>query len=228
MIRKIFAKSAPYAQEKAMLELCQHMLSAADADAASSEASSGGDGAAAAAAAPVTFAAAAAAAASAGGAHAAASVGAPCFLFPRVLGADDASLSLSLSYCGAPVHPDRIPRSCRAQVKALGAALGAAGVQHRDLVPHNVLQDGGGTLRLVDFGRARRFDRGPRGATQRRHQADQLEQLAARLCSRQALRTYLTSQLRIPEAKAAPSWTQRARERRGGAPAPPSPSPPAR
>jgi hypothetical protein len=218
MIRKVFAKSAPYAQEKAMLELCQHKLSFADADAASSEASPGGDGGATSA-----TSAAAAAAVSAGGADAAASVAASsCFLFPRVLGADDASLSLSLSYCGAPVHPDRLPPSCRAQVKALGAALGAAGVQHRDLVPHNVLQDGGGTLRLVDFGRARRFDRGTRGATQRRHQEEQLEQLAARLCSRQALRTYLASQLRIPEARAAPSWTQRARERRGGAPTPPS------
>ena len=107
--------------------------------------------------------------------------------------------------------------SAHAQVAALGAALGVAGVQHRDLVPHNVLlggsgAEGEGQLRLVDFGRARTIANGARGKVQKQHQAGQLEQLAARLCSPARLRQYLASQLRPPDPK--PNWTQRARERR--------------
>eukprot|EP00937_MAST-01D_sp_MAST-1D-sp2_P006325 g6325.t1 len=127
--------------------------------------------------------------------------------FPTILAHDDDRRRLALSNCGEPVTPSTIPSDCAAQVHALGALLSCVGVQHGDLVPHNVLLQhgaggaGAGTLSLVDFGRARALARGEEGDGQRRQQRRQIEQLARRLCDPATLEKYMRRELRPVQQK---------------------------
>ena len=118
--------------------------------------------------------------------------------FPRLLRSDRDSRTLVMRHCGEPVTPRAIPPSCRRQVRALGAALRAARVLHGDVLPHNFLQ-ADGTLRLIDFGRARVLARADGDAElQRQHRA--FDAVADQLCDPVALGEYLAKQL--PEARA--------------------------
>ena len=132
--------------------------------------------------------------------------------FPQVLSHSSKERELVLSHCGVPVTPSTVPPDCKAQVRALGAALQCVGLQHRDLLPHNVLlkvspsdntgagavEESGtsGVLTLIDFGRARSIKGGDVGREQRRQQRQQLEQLIHRLCDPSRLARYLKRDMR--------------------------------
>lgn len=133
--------------------------------------------------------------------------------FPQVMSHSSGERELVLSHCGVPVTPSTVPRDCEAQVRALGAALECVGLQHRDLLPHNVLMktapgagtgaDAAGVLTLIDFGRARSIKRGDVGREQRGQQRQQLEQLVHRLCDPSRLARYLKRDMREQRRAAA-------------------------
>ena len=132
-------------------------------------------------------------------------------MFPCLVSHDDAGKHLWMTYCGEPVTPATIPTDCMTQVASLGRALSRAGINHSDLVPHNVLISATGSLSLIDFGRATTFSPGARGDKQRRVQKRAVADLGRTVCSARSLTKYMKEQLNRRQ-RPSPLWWQKSTE----------------
>jgi serine/threonine protein kinase len=103
---------------------------------------------------------------------------------PQIIRENPSTLSIDTTYCGEPVVSSTIPSNCIEQIQQLEMSLTSVGIEHNDLVPHNVLVNAETSkLSLIDFGRSKDIPKDKRGDGQRKAQKLQFVQLAEILCS---------------------------------------------